>query len=138
MSVEIPPGYEPTETEEYMSDQQLAWFRQRLLDWQKELLEDSDHTIEALRDEDWKEPDPNDRATHEEEASLELRTRDRERKLLRKIEEAIWRIDEGDYGYCEETGDPIGVARLKVRPIATLTVQAQERREEAQQRSQAL
>jgi len=123
----VSPGYVPTEQEEYMNPQQLAWFRGQLLRWKEELLQGSDSTIQELRGEDWQEPDPNDRATHEEEASLALLNREREGKLINKIDEALWRIDEGDYGYCTETGEPIGLGRLMAQPIATLSIAAQER-----------
>jgi DnaK suppressor protein len=116
---------------DYMNDMQLAFFRQRLLDMQAELLQNADDTTEHLRENEVV-PDPADRATIEEEHALELRTRDRERKLLKKIAQAIERIDSGDYGWCEETGEPIGVGRLLARPTATLSLEAQERREKVQ------
>jgi DnaK suppressor protein len=113
---------------QYMSAEQLAFFRERLRDTQKELLEKADLTSEHLREHEL-EPDPTDQATIEEEYALELRARDRERKLLKKIDEALRRIDEGSYGYCEETGEPIGIPRLLARPTATLSIEAQSRRE---------
>lgn len=113
---------------EYMNSGQLAFFRERLLAMQRELLEKAGLTSEHLREHDI-EPDPTDQATIEEEYALELRARDRERKLLKKIEQSLRRIDEGSYGYCEETGDAIGVPRLLARPTATLTIEAQARRE---------
>ena len=116
---------------DYMNDVQLAFFKQRLLDMQTELLQNADDTTEHLRENEVV-PDPADRATIEEEHALELRTRDRERKLLKKIGQAIERIDSGDYGWCEETGEPIGVGRLLARPTATLSLEAQERREKVQ------
>lgn len=116
---------------DYMNDVQLAFFKQRLLDMQAELLQNADDTTEHLRENEVV-PDPADRATIEEEHALELRTRDRERKLLKKIGQAIERIDSGDYGWCEETGEPIGVGRLLARPTATLSLEAQERREKVQ------
>jgi DnaK suppressor protein len=116
---------------DYMNDVQLAFFKQRLLDMQAELLQNADDTTEHLRENEVV-PDPADRATIEEEHALELRTRDRERKLLKKIAQAIERIDSGDYGWCEETGEPIGVGRLLARPTATLSLEAQERREKVQ------
>ncbi len=125
----LPEGYRPTEDEEYMSPRQLQYFRHKLLTWRAELLAESERTIDHLRSENWQEPDVNDRATLEADATLELRTRDRYRKLINKIDAAIKRIDEGEYGYCEETGEPIGLARLEARPIATLTVEAQEKHE---------
>src|SRR5258707_6611576 len=116
---------------QYMSPEQLAFFRERLLETQRELLEKADLTSEHLREHEL-EADPTDQATIEEEYPLELRPRDRERKLLQKIDEALRRIEEGSYGYCEETGEPIGVPRLLARPTATLTIEAQSRREQKQ------
>ena len=116
---------------DYMNDMQLAFFKQKLLEMQAELLQNADDTTEHLRENEVV-PDPADRATIEEEHALELRTRDRERKLLKKIGQAIERIDSGDYGWCEETGEPIGVGRLLARPTATLSLEAQERREKVQ------
>lgn len=113
---------------DYMSKQQLAFFKQRLLDLQSELRENAGATTEHLRELSVA-PDPADRATLEEEHALELRTRDRERKLLKKVQSALMRIEDGSYGYCEETGEPIGIQRLMARPTATLTIEAQERRE---------
>jgi DnaK suppressor protein len=134
MQDRIPEGYRPSEDEPYMSPPQLAYFRQKLLDWREKLLAESDETIQNLRNEQWREPDPNDRASRESDASLELRTRDRYRKLIGKIDAALRRIDEGSYGYCEETGEPIGIARLEARPIATLSLEAQERHERDERR----
>ena len=114
--------------DDYMNAQQLEFFRRRLTDLEKELRANADQTTVNLR-ETTVVPDPADRATIEEEHALELRTRDRERKLLKKVQAAIKRIDDGDYGYCEETGDPIGVARLMARPTSTLSLEAQQRRE---------
>lgn len=114
--------------DDYMNAQQLEFFRRRLTDLEKELRANADQTTVNLR-ETTVVPDPADRATIEEEHALELRTRDRERKLLKKVQAAIKRIDDGDYGYCEETGDPIGVARLMARPTATLSLEAQQHRE---------
>lgn len=114
--------------DDYMNAQQLEFFRRRLTDLEKELRANADQTTVNLR-ETTVVPDPADRATIEEEHALELRTRDRERKLLKKVQAAIKRIDDGDYGFCEETGDPIGVARLMARPTATLSLEAQHRRE---------
>lgn len=114
--------------DDYMNAQQLEFFRRRLTDLEKELRANADQTTVNLR-ETTVVPDPADRATIEEEHALELRTRDRERKLLKKVQAAITRIDDGDYGFCEETGDPIGVARLMARPTATLSLEAQQRRE---------
>lgn len=116
---------------DYMNDKQLEFFRNRLTEMEAELRHNAGQTTENLR-ESTVVPDPADRATIEEEHALELRTRDRERKLLKKVQAAIKRIDEGEYGYCEETGEPIGVRRLLARPTATLSLEAQERRESKQ------
>lgn len=124
--------YQPKRSEEYMSDEQLEHFRQILQAWKRELMEEVDRTMHHMKDDASNPPDPNDRATQETEFGLELRTRDRERKLLKKIEAALSRIDDGSYGYCEETGDEIGLRRLEARPVATLCVEAQERRELAE------
>nr|PZN60617.1 MAG: RNA polymerase-binding protein DksA [Pseudomonadota bacterium] len=115
--------------EQYMSKEQLEHFRTILLNWKRDLMLEVDRTVSHMKDEAANFPDPNDRATQEEEFSLELRTRDRERKLIRKIDEALARIEDGTYGYCLETGEPIGVKRLEARPVATLSLEAQERRE---------
>jgi DnaK suppressor protein len=115
--------------EQYMSKQQLGHFQQILGNWKRDLMEEVDRTVTHMKDEAANFPDPNDRATQEEEFSLELRTRDRERKLIRKIEEALKRIEDGSYGYCLETGEEIGIKRLEARPVATLSIEAQERRE---------
>ena len=116
---------------QYMNEQQLGFFRQRLLDMRRELLENAGNTSEHLR-EHTAEPDPADQATIEEENALELRARDRERKLLKKIDEALRRVEDGSYGYCEESGDAIGIPRLLARPTATLSIEAQTRREQRQ------
>jgi DnaK suppressor protein len=115
--------------EQYMGRQQLEHFRTILLSWKRDLMVEVDRTVTHMKDEAANFPDPNDRATQEEEFSLELRTRDRERKLIRKIDEALKRIDDGSYGYCLETGEEIGIKRLEARPVATLSIEAQERRE---------
>ena len=115
--------------EQYMSKQQLAHFQLILLSWKRDLMQEVDRTVSHMKDEAANFPDPNDRATQEEEFSLELRTRDRERKLIRKIDEALKRIEDGTYGYCLETGEEIGIKRLEARPVATLSIEAQERRE---------
>jgi RNA polymerase-binding transcription factor len=115
--------------EAYMSKEQLEHFRQILQSWKRDLMEEVDRTVSHMKDEAANFPDPNDRATQEEEFSLELRTRDRERKLIRKIDEALKRVEGGSYGYCLETGEEIGIKRLEARPVATLTIEAQERRE---------
>jgi DnaK suppressor protein len=124
--------YQPKRGEEYMNKDQLEHFRQLLLAWKRELMEEVDRTMLHMKDDAANFPDPNDRATQESEFGLELRTRDRERKLLKKIDSALSRIDDGSYGYCEETGDEIGLRRLEARPVATLCVEAQERRELAE------
>jgi RNA polymerase-binding transcription factor len=121
--------YIPKRGEQYMSKEQLEHFRQILLGWKRDLMEEVDRTVSHMKDEAANFPDPNDRATQEEEFSLELRTRDRERKLIKKIDEAIKRTEDGTYGYCLETGEEIGVKRLEARPVATLSIEAQERRE---------
>jgi DnaK suppressor protein len=121
--------YIPRRGEQYMSKEQLDHFRQILNNWKRDLMEEVDRTVLHMKDEAANFPDPNDRATQESEFSLELRTRDRERKLIRKIEEAIKRIEDGSYGYCVETGEEIGIKRLEARPVATLCIEAQERRE---------
>ena len=125
----LPQGYEPSDNEEYMSTMQLEYFRQKLLNWRRELLTESQKTLDHLKTENWNEPDLNDRATIETEASIELRTRDRYRKLIEKIDHALIRIAENNYGYCEDTGEKIGLKRLQARPVATLCVEAQARRE---------
>jgi DnaK suppressor protein len=121
--------YIPRRGEQYMNKEQLDHFRQILNTWKQDLMQEVDRTVLHMKDEAANFPDPNDRATQESEFSLELRTRDRERKLIRKIEEAIKRIDDGNYGYCVETGEEIGIKRLEARPVATMCVEAQERRE---------
>ena len=114
--------YQPRKGEEYMNERQLEHFRQILLAWKRELMEEVDRTVHHMQDEAGNFPDPNDRATQEEEFSLELRTRDRERKLIRKIDEALKRIEDGEYGYCESCGVEIGIRRLEARPTATLCI----------------
>lgn len=121
--------YIPRRGEQYMNKEQLDHFRQILNTWKRDLMQEVDRTVLHMKDEAANFPDPNDRATQESEFSLELRTRDRERKLIRKIEEAIKRIEDGSYGYCVETGEEIGIKRLEARPVATLCIEAQERRE---------
>lgn len=127
--VPLPAGYKPTEKEEYMSPQQVEYFRQKLLAWRNELLAESRETLEHLHEEDWHQADIADRASLETEAGVELRTRNRYLKLISKIDAALQRIAEGEYGYCEETGEPIGIKRLEARPVATLSIEAQERHE---------
>ena len=124
--------YKPARGEEYMSQGQLDHFREILLAWKRELMQEVDRTVNHMQDEAANFPDPNDRATQESEFGLELRTRDRERKLLRKIDQALGRIEDGSYGYCEATGEEIGLKRLEARPVATMSLEAQERRELAE------
>ena len=124
--------YQPGAREDYMSEGMLEHFRRILMAWKQELMEEVDRTVHHMKDEAANFPDPNDRATQESEFGLELRTRDRERKLLKKIDDALKRIEDGTYGYCLETGEEIGLRRLEARPVATLTVEAQERRELAE------
>lgn len=125
--VKLPNGYRPSDKEAYMSPKQLEYFRQKLLAWREELIDESQETINNLRAEVRDVGDEAERASRETENSLELRTRDRYRKLLGKIDQALARVDDGSYGYCEETGEEIGLARLEARPIATLCLDAQER-----------
>lgn len=125
----IPANYKPSDKEEYMSSNQLEYFRQKLSRWKDELSTELKETLDNLKEENWQESDIADRATVETDASLELRTRDRYRKLINKINDALNRIDRGEYGYCEETGEEIGLKRLEARPIATLSIEAQERHE---------
>ena len=129
MGVDLPADYRPSPDEEYMNAKQLEYFRRKLNAWRDELLEESEETVAHLQEENWKEPDVIDRASVEADANLELRTRNRYRKLISKIDQALQRIDEKEFGYCEETGEEIGLARLEARPIATMTVEAQERHE---------
>ena len=125
----IPGGYRPSEDEPYMNARQTEYFRRKLLTWRDEILRGSDVTLKQLREEDMRLPDQSDWAPAEIQRSFELRTRDRERKLLSKIDSALKRIEDGSYGYCEETQEPIGIRRLEARPIATLSIEAQERHE---------
>lgn len=125
----LSPDYRPSEKEPFMNDMQREYFRQKLLNWRGVLLRDSSQTLAHLQEESLQEPDIADRASLETDRSLELRTRDRERKLIAKIDEALRRIEEGTYGYCEETAEPISLRRLEARPIATLSLEAQERHE---------
>lgn len=129
MAVDLPEGYRPSDDEEYMNPLQLEYFRRLLVSWKDELLQESRETLDYLREENWQESDMVDRASVEADANLELRTRNRYRKLIPKIEAALRRIEDGSYGYCEETGDEIGVRRLEARAIATMTIEAQERHE---------
>lgn len=129
MRPNLPEGYRPHDDEEFMNPLQREYFRQKLLDWRQELLNESSETLSHLQHSVQNEPDLTDRAANETDLSIELRTRDRERKLINKIDAALARIDDGSYGYCEETGEPIGLRRLEARPIATLGLEAQERHE---------
>lgn len=129
MTVTVPPDYRPTEKEPFMNSKQQEYFRRKLLNWRGELLKESEETLESLQEGGLHEPDLADRASAEMERALELRTRDRARKLIAKIDAALARIEDGSYGYCEETGEPISLKRLEARPIATLSVEAQERHE---------
>jgi DnaK suppressor protein len=126
---ELDPDYLPSDDEEFMNERQLAFFKRQLNDWRSELLEESRGTLNQLQDAPIREPDLNDRASSETDWSIELRTRDRQRKLVAKIDAALRRIEEGEYGYCQVTGEPISLARLRARPIATMTLEAQERHE---------
>ena len=128
-AVILPPDYKPSADEEYMNDLQLEYFRLKLEDWKKSLLSQSEDTLEDLRQGGLNQPDDIDRASMETDKALDLRTKDRARKLIAKINEALKRIEDGEYGYCEETGEPIGVERLEARPVATLCLEAQERHE---------
>jgi DnaK suppressor protein len=121
--------YTPSDDEEYMSPQQLNYFRVLLLEWKKSILTASEFTLQSLQEGPIREPDLNDRASSETDWGIELRTRDRQRKLIAKIDSALRRIDEGEYGWCEVTGEPIGINRLIARPIATMTVEAQQAHE---------
>jgi DnaK suppressor protein len=123
------PQYRPSEDEEFMNERQLEYFKQKLLKWKEDILRESRETLSHLQTETENHADVADRASSETDRALELRTRDRQRKLISKIDEALRRIEDGSYGYCEETGEPIGVSRLEARPIATLSLEAQERHE---------
>ncbi|RDD63658.1 RNA polymerase-binding protein DksA [Ferruginivarius sediminum] len=129
MSVTLPPDYRPSEDEPFMNATMREYFRQKLLQWKEKLLQESSETLENLQEGGLSEPDIADRASLETDRSLELRTRDRERKLISKIDAALQRIEDGSYGYCEETAEPISLRRLEARPIATLSIEAQERHE---------
>ncbi|MDG2287069.1 MAG: RNA polymerase-binding protein DksA [Alphaproteobacteria bacterium] len=129
MQTTLSPDYEPSEDEEFMNSSHLAFFRQRLLDWKADLVRDAGETLNNLTEGNLQQPDMADRASLETDHQIELRTRDRERKLINKIDEALERIENGSFGYCEETDEPIGLRRLIARPIATLSLEAQERHE---------
>jgi len=126
---ELDRDYRPSASEEFMNPRQQAYFRRKLLDWKESILRESRDTLAQLQVDSLREPDVTDRASSETDWGIELRTRDRQRKLIAKIDAAIRRIDEGEYGYCEVTGEPISLARLEARPVATMTVEAQERHE---------
>ncbi|MEL6688927.1 MAG: RNA polymerase-binding protein DksA [Pseudomonadota bacterium] len=125
----LPEDYRPAEDEPFMNDRQVEYFRRKLTAWKSELMSDSRDTIEGMKDSTRNIPDIADRASEETDRALELRTRDRQRKLVGKIDAALRRIDEGEYGYCQVTGDPISLKRLDARPIATMSLEAQERHE---------
>ena len=130
--VELPKNYKPSEDEEYMNDLQLEYFRRKLLAWKEALTKESKETIDHLKSEKLNEPDTNDRASIESDVNFELRTRDRYRKLIDKINAALLRIKNGSYGFCVKSFDPIGLKRLEARPIATLSIRAQEEHERAE------
>ena len=129
MNVTLAPDYQPSTKEDFMNPQMTEYFRQKLLTWRSELLTESNETLQNLQEGGIQEPDIADRASIEADRSLELRTRDRARKLISKIDEALERIANGEFGYCEETSEPISLSRLEARPIATMSVEAQERHE---------
>ncbi len=128
-TVILPPDYKPSADEEYMNELQVEYFRQKLLNWKKSLVNQSEDTLEDLRQGGLNQPDDIDRASLETDKALDLRTKDRARKLISKIDDALARIENGSYGFCEETGEPIGLDRLEARPVATLSIEAQERHE---------
>ncbi|MEX0840613.1 MAG: RNA polymerase-binding protein DksA [Parvibaculum sp.] len=129
MAVRLPKGYMPSDDEPFMNKRQKEYFRRKLEKWKEDILKENRETLQHLQDDNVQHPDIADRASSETERSLELRTRDRQRKLVAKIDAALRRIDDGTYGYCEETGEPISLKRLDARPIATLSIEAQERHE---------
>ncbi|MDF2619556.1 MAG: transcriptional regulator, TraR/DksA family [Xanthobacteraceae bacterium] len=129
MSVEVDQEYRPREDEPFMNERQREYFRQKLLQWKEDILREAKETLQHLQDENQNHPDIADRASSETDRAIELRARDRQRKLIAKIDAALDRIDDGSYGYCEETGEPISLKRLEARPIATLSIEAQERHE---------
>jgi len=129
MGTELPAGYKPTESEPFMNERQREYFRRKLMTWKEDILRESRETIQNLQAETTPFADLADRASTEAERQLELRTRDRQRKLIAKIDAALRRLDDGSYGFCEETGEPIALKRLDARPIATLSIEAQERHE---------
>jgi DnaK suppressor protein len=129
MSLPKEPNYRPSQKEPFMNERQREYFRQKLLDWKEDILKEAKETLQHLQDENQNHSDLADRASSETDRAIELRARDRQRKLIAKIDAALKRIDDGSYGYCEETGEPISLKRLDARPIATLSVEAQERHE---------
>ena len=130
----LPKNYKPTQKEKFMNAKMKEYFRQKLVNWKKDLLKESSQTLNNLQNESEAKPDITDRASEEIDRSFELRTRDRERKLINKIDAALQRIEDGSYGYCDETGDPISIKRLEARPVATLSLEAQEMHEKAEKR----
>ncbi len=130
----LPKNYKPTQKERFMNAKMKEYFRQKLVSWKKDLLKESSQTLNNLQNENEAKPDITDRASEEIDRSFELRTRDRERKLINKIDAALQRIEDGSYGYCDETGDPISIKRLEARPVATLSLEAQEMHEKAEKR----
>ena len=130
----ISKNYNPTQKEKFMNAKMKEYFKQKLLSWKNELLKESSQTLNNLQSDNEAKPDITDRASEEIDRSFELRTRDRERKLINKINSALQRIEDGSYGYCEETGEPIGLKRLEARPVATLSLEAQEMHEKAEKR----
>ena len=129
MAVELEQGYEPSPDEDFMNEKQKVYFFNKLTDWKNDILDLSKETIHSMQEENVHHPDLNDRASSETDRALELRTRDRQRKLISKIDSALRRLEKGEYGYCEETGNPINLYRLSARPIATLSLEAQEKHE---------
>ncbi len=130
----IPKNYKPTQKEKFMNAKMKEYFRQKLVSWKQDLLKESSQTLNNLQNENEAKPDITDRASEEIDRSFELRTRDRERKLINKIDAALQRIEDGSYGYCDETGDPISIKRLEARPVATLSLEAQEMHEKSEKR----
>ena len=130
----LPKNYKPTQKEKFMNAKMKEYFRLKLVNWKSELLKESSQTLNNLQSENEAKPDITDRASEEIDRSFELRTRDRERKLINKIDAALQRIQDGSYGYCDETGDPISIKRLEARPVATLSLEAQEMHEKAEKR----
>tara|TARA_A100001011_G_C13931753_1_gene683445 strand:- start:169 stop:576 length:408 start_codon:yes stop_codon:yes gene_type:complete len=130
----LPKNYKPTKKEKFMNAKMKEYFKQKLINWKNDLLKESTQTLSNLQNENESKPDITDRASEEIDRSFELRTRDRERKLINKIDAALQRIEDGSYGYCDETGDPISIKRLEARPVATLSLEAQEMHEKAEKR----